>query len=224
MQNIKKFFKEFLSSDIAVGVQIWRFVLYNNWDRKRFEIIWSWRNMDKIIKEHGSDNIYFQSGTSILFNGKAKIKDIIAKNSGFIDVDIRKNQQSIDGIILSDDELVAKIALIKEMLNTHEVLKDWYCIVNSWNGCHIRYIWDWNQINNDFTADEYGFGMTAIYDEYKQLIIDDPTLYPDYSCTSIEKLARVPGTYNISRREYWLEPIQSSILYFQGIKTNIFTL
>jgi len=108
----------------------------------------------------------------------------------------------LTGEILSDEALTEKIDIIKEKIANHEYLKDWYCIINSGNGCHIWYIGDRIKVDESFTAEVYRDAMTTLYDEYKQLIIDDPSLYPDYSCTSVEKLARVPGTYNISRKDY----------------------
>jgi len=48
------------------------------------------------------------------------------------------------------------------------------------------------------------------------LFEEDETLYPDYSCTSIEKLARFPGTNNVKKRkDFGLDPIASEILFFQ---------
>ncbi len=75
----------------------------------------------------------------------------------------------------------------------------------------------------EISSEAYKFWVSYIYNEFKELFKDDETLYPDYSCTSIEKLARVPGTNNIkTRKAFRLDPIESEILFFQWAKTEIF--
>lgn len=221
-EQIKQFLSEFVSNEM--GIQIWKFVPFNNNWGCAFKILWDLSNLDEILKNETSSDIYFQTGTPNWFNRKAKLTDIVWKNSFFIDVDVRKNYKKNKNIIISDDELLTEIEKIKEGINQVEILKDRYSINFSGNGCHIRYIWNWLNVPSDISIEEYNKWVSSIYKMFEDLFCDqNDLLLPDYSCTSIEKLSRVVWTWNVSKRkDFWLEPIQSRILHFKWTKCDVF--
>ena len=222
--NTLEFLKNFITD--WVGLSIGTFIPYNDEWGVSFKILWNESNLEETlskIKDLKDSDIYFQFWTEPSFNKKAKTWDIKMKNAFFIDVDIRKNQKDKDGTIMSDEELKQKIWFIKENLSKNDLLKDWYCIIFSGNWCHIRYIWNWFKVWEEVSDKDYKAWVNFIYNEFKRLFEEDETLYPDYSCTSIEKLARFPGTNNVKKRkDFGLDPIASEILFFQWSKTDIF--
>lgn len=142
-----------------------------------------------LITKNQKDNLYIIGGVDPSVNGRATDADVHSKNYFVIDIDVREAEKK-DGRKITDDE-------IKELgrtwfpgaLENHPFLSLWSHIVFSGNGIHIWYI---GKITPIRSVEKWSRGVQYILCEFQKHTKQEP----DYSCTNVSRLIRLPGSYN----------------------------
>ena len=120
---------------------------------------------------------------------RAADKDIPRKHYLYIDFDIRKTVQEKSGEKVSD-AVVKEIGVgILHSLSTHPVLCHWRYGVFTGNGIHVYYIGKAVDIQS---AENWRRGMQSLLKIAEQAV----GMPPDYGCTNIARIGRIPGSNN----------------------------
>lgn len=126
------------------------------------------------------------------------------------DFDIRRLIYQKEKRVITEEELLKYKDKILEWLKKHSDLATYNAVIHSWNWIHVYWIWQPAEIRED----DYSFIVSEIYDRIKREIFpNDPHLRPDYSCSNIARLLRLPGSYN-HKSDYGLPPHEVEILEY----------
>ena len=127
------------------------------------------------------------------------------------DFDIRSYVYEHYNRLLSQDELIDYRAKLTDGLMTDPDLKDYNAVVCSWNGLHVYWIWEMTEID----PETYSKASTALYERIKDIFKDTPELWPDFACSNISRLMRLPWTFN-TKKKYWLPWTQVKLIEFSS--------
>lgn len=163
-------------------------------------------------------NIYFLAGVNDLQKRNGD-NDIVEKNYFYLDFDIRENVLKNENRIITDTELEEKIAFILEILEKNDKYKEWSALVNSWNWLHVYYR---NNENIKIDIKKYKDGVSEIIKTLNETI-NDKNLLADGACCNIWRIARLPFSFNLKRKEkynlenkqvklYWIEKRNSRLV------------
>ena len=181
--------------------------------------LWDLLVLPQIISNTISENRYFicfeptdkrpAEDEKLVRTSKEHIK---AKSYIYVDFDVRQFTQGLDKIILTDEQLFEALEKIKTWLAKHDLLKTRNAIVFTGNGFQLYRIGQPVTID----ADTYSEAVRHLLDEIKSIFKKSPALRPDYSCTNISRLGRLPGSTNYNRqKKFWLEPRQVEIVEYK---------
>ena len=112
--------------------------------------------------------------------------------------------------IITDEEILEYKDRILNELRKDELLGTYNAVIFSWNGIHIY--WIGKTITPD--AETYAAQSRRLYDRIKELFPNEPHLWPDYACSNIWRLLRLPGSFNY-KTKYWLPPKEVRILEYK---------
>lgn len=59
----------------------------------------------------------------------------------------------------------------------------------------------------------YAAASRKLYDNIKKIFPEDQYLWPDYACSNIGRIMRLPGSYN-NKKDYGLPPQEVKILEY----------
>jgi hypothetical protein len=108
------------------------------------------------------------------------------------DFDIRRNIKEREGRIISDQELLEYKDLILERLKMDIYLGTYTAVLHSGNGIHIYRIGDTVEVD----PRTYSRASKELYTRIKDVLTDHPELWPDFACSNIGRLLRLPGSKN----------------------------
>lgn len=183
--------------------------------------LWWLDDYDDIVNNHWLDNLYFISFTPTDLRYAEENKEVRTnyKHIKWIshikaDFDIRSYiyEKSGKKRIISDEELLAYQTVIEEKLQQDPLLSTYNAIIFSWNG--LRVYWIGENINIDTKT--YSAATEKILNQIKEICKDIPELRPDYACTNIARLGRLPGSNNMNRRKYNLPIDEVKILVYKN--------
>jgi hypothetical protein len=108
------------------------------------------------------------------------------------DFDLRRNIKEREGRIISDQELLEYKDLILERLKMDVYLGTYSAVLHSGNGIHIYRIGDTVEVD----PRTYSRASKELYTRIKDVLTDHPELWPDFACSNIGRLLRLPGSKN----------------------------
>lgn len=146
-------------------------------------------NLDKCLMNLRGLDAFFLAGVRAGTDGRAADRDVIYKNSFFIDFDIREYWKKEHGEDISDNDLKEVGTGIIESLNTNKALSHWRYMVFSGNGIHVHYFGEPVSVDS---PEKWKLGMNVLLKRVEDLV----KLRPDYNCTNAGRMARLPGSEN----------------------------
>ena len=178
---------------------------------------------DKVIDTN--QDLYFVSFTPIddydQYKGK-RTKDSYVKGTTYFkaDFDIRSALYEHEWVVISDETLMEYIKEIEKWLQSDELLRSYNAIVKSWNGAH--FYWIWKEVEID--AETYSSASQELLERIKNIFHQRwfAELYPDFSCSNISRLMRIPGSMN-HKEKYWLDPKEVKLLYYVDSDSDLVT-
>lgn len=114
-----------------------------------------------------------------------------------------------NGRILTDTELYDYLRKLISWLDSDSLLRSYSTIVHSGNGFHVYRIWKFMEIS----PKAYAAASRELYNKIKKVFPTDPYLRPDYACSNIGRLMRLPGSWNC-KQKYGLPPQEVKILKY----------
>ncbi len=132
------------------------------------------------------------------------------------DFDIRRNIKEREGRIISDQELLEYKDLILERLKMDIYLGTYTAVLHSGNGIHIYRIGDTVEVD----PRTYSRASKELYTRIKDVLTDHPELWPDFACSNIGRLLRLPGSKN-HKKDYWLPAHEVEILEYNEEPSQI---
>ena len=176
--------------------------------------LWGLEVYDKVINTN--QDLYFVSFIPVddynQYKGK-RTKDCYVKGTTYFkaDFDIRSALNGYIWKVVSDETLMEYLKEIEKGLQSDELLRSYNAIVFSWNGFH--FYWIWKEIEID--AETYSAAAEELFERIKDIFHHRwlAELYPDFSCSNISRLMRLPGSKN-HKKKYRLDPKDVKLLYF----------
>lgn len=155
------------------------------------------------------DNIYFLWWTK--WQWRSKDSDIEYVSYVRFDLDIVKNCQELYWADITYEELDEIIIELKDSLEW-TFFKNWRYIVNSWRGIHIYLIWDAIKIS----PIDFSLWVKRLYNIFYSLFKEShPHFEPDYACSNISRIMRLPWTINQKNKK------ECKIVFFQDKKSDL---
>lgn len=152
-------------------------------------------------------NTYFVWWVDVKLKNRCKDIDIVEKKYFWVDIDIRKNIQTLTWEVISDNQLYGYIDEILKLLDESDYW-DYDEVVMSWNWVHIYYIWT----PRKFDKEIYKIAVWRIYADINE-IIAPLWLKCDWATRNIASLFRCPGTANYWRQEKYNLPFWQCFVY-----------
>lgn len=179
------------------------------------ENLWWIDDYDKIIKR--DEDLYFVSFLPVddydQYKWKRTKDSYIKWTCCFkADFDIRAEVQKLENRIMNNEELFSYEDKIRQCLDKDELLKSYNALIFSGNWRHIYRIWKETMIDKD----TYSAAATALFDRMKDLFQQAwlPEIVPDYSCSNLSRLMRLPWTMN-TKKKYGLDPQYVKLFYYK---------
>lgn len=194
-------------------------------------LLWLWLDKDVefstidsswcriVTPKQGMDDLYFVWKSKNAKNRSWK-EDIYERNYFFIDYDVRAEHYTKTKNVLSDWEVMDYMMQVVDKIHNHPILWQWRYVVFSWNGFHIYYTTD----SRDFDSNAYEEWVQSIY-EMSDKFLDDPILITDKSCRTINRISRLPWSYNTKRvSKYWLkkEDLECQVVFHEDRHCDAF--
>jgi len=173
------------------------------------------KDYDSIIKVHGKKDLYFVSWQYVNLEGvsfppnRTKDDDLIGKAYIFADFDIRNYFYKEDESIVSDEKIIEYKDILMKAFDKDALLSSYTAIVFSGNGLHVYRCGEIIKIDKG----NYSNAVKYIYKRIEKLFEDRPELKPDYACSNISSLARLPGSYN-QKSKFWFPPKEVVVLAY----------
>jgi KaiC/GvpD/RAD55 family RecA-like ATPase len=181
-------------------------------------------DFEKILNDHKWQDLYMRVGidsnlrwTQRLEQNKITDTSIIEVNKILIDLDLRKDYQKKTGKILSDEEIINLAKELKDIIDAHDLFKQWSFIVASGNWIHIHYIGRYMAISKQ----SYSKRTQYFFDKFDEEILHKSSIFSEYKVDqankNISRLVRIIGSIN--QRTFFPElwPIEVKILYEQDV-------
>jgi len=169
---------------------------------------------DNVISSN--QDLYFVSFIPVndykKYKGK-RTKDCYVKWTTYFkaDFDIRSMLYEHEWIVISDETLMEYGKMIESWLQSDDLLRTYNAIINSGNWFH--FYWIWKEIEID--AETYSNAAWKLLERIKNIFFQKwlAELYPDFYCSNISRLMRLPGSMN-HKNKYGLDPKEVKLLYY----------
>lgn len=160
-------------------------------------------------------NIYFLWGVRedlVYWIGlRAKDTDIVQKRYFCIDLDIRKKYEEEFGEECSNEDIIQEwLNIAKYIGDLNEYFSEWRYIVFTWNGLHIYYVSD----PQDISKEDYSLAVERIFRQWDK-VVWSKTFSSDHACKNIGRILRLPWTVN---QKNWAEV---KIIAEQEVKSRL---
>lgn len=126
------------------------------------------------------------------------------------DFDIRRTIHEKENRIISEEELLELKDRLLEWLKQDELLGSYTAVIHSGNWLHLYRVGQMIGID----AQIYSEASKEIYRRIKALFPDNPELWPDFACSNIARMLRLPGSMNY-KEDYGLPPHKVEILEYK---------
>ena len=180
--------------------------------------LWLLDSYDKIVGM--KDNLYFISFlpndtwyevVELTWKAPRTSKDYIKGVSyARADFDIRRTIHEKENRIISEEELLELKDKLLEWLKQNELLGSYTAVIHSGNWLHLYRVGQMIEID----AQIYSEASKEIYRRIKALFPDNPELWPDFACSNIARMLRLPGSINY-KEDYRLPPHKVEILEYK---------
>ena len=167
------------------------------WTKTEITIMFNWKiktiKIEEIDKYKSIANIYFLPWVRPDLEDwkRANDRDIVAKKSFTIDIDLRNQLQTT----ISNMEIVQEgLAFAQLLWEHHKLFWQWSYINFTGNWLHIYYIWK----ETTFTPKQYKMWVKYIYKMWDDFWNDmwANEFRSDHACCNIWRILRVPWTIN----------------------------
>lgn len=178
------------------------------------------------------DNLFFCGGVKTPKTWWEKrttdAKDIGYKNYFVIDIDLRKNYAKLNWCNtenVADEQLYEQINSLKDVIATDKLLSQWTRIVFTGNWCHIYY-WgkEW-KIWEELSIDEYYEWVMYVYKNWNKFFNDIcwefNYFYTDNSTANVDRILRLPYSYNAKPTNPGWRKIPVKVLYEQEVWSDM---
>ena len=134
------------------------------------------------------------------------------------DFDVRSEVFKFENRILNTKDLLAYQHEIELWLKEDELLSTYNAIVFSGNGFHVYRIWKETEIDRE----TYSIAAWELFEKIKDIFKHRwlPELYPDFACSNISRLMRLPWSIN-HKKKYGLDPMEVRILYYRDEDSDL---
>ncbi len=127
------------------------------------------------------------------------------------DFDVRSEVYKQTWKILNNADLMLYKNEIERWFKKDDLFKSYNAIVFSWNWFHFYWIWKPILIDKETYSNAAWELLERIKNIFKYAWL--PELYPDFSCTNISRLMRLPWSIN-RKDDYRLPPTEVKLLYY----------
>lgn len=167
----------------------------------KVDILLTPENCEAYLSQNQDKDLYFLAGVSPSVGlQRASDEDVLMKHHFYLDFDIRKQSEG-RGEEISDSDIKDIGDGIIHSLNEHSHLSQWSYYDFSGNGIHIHYFGD-PVPSPERTA--WRMGMT---DFLRQTEEATDGWKPDYGCTNIARIGRLPESHNCKNERHVLVEI-----------------